>query len=81
MSAHAGRGNWQHFPEHTRRVDMDNDGEHDLLVVAFGANTGHAAQVRYRLLRASDGTPKLGRWFWGAVTAPDRARLLEEFNP
>jgi hypothetical protein len=81
MVRHAGRGDWQQFPEYTRYLDTDSDGEHDLLAVAFGAQSGHGAQLRYRLQQAADGTPKLGRWYWGVVTAPDQNHLFEEFNP
>lgn len=77
----AGRGDWKHFAEHTRYLDVDNDGERDFIAVAFGATSGHGVQIRYRLRRDEDGTPRLGRWYWAVVAAPDGSRMLEEFNP
>jgi hypothetical protein len=81
MTRRARRAQWTHFPEHTRYVDVDGDGESDQVAAAFGASTGHGAQVRYRLRREADGEPQLGRWYWGVLTAPEGDRLLEKFNP
>ena len=81
MTRFASRGEWKHFSEHTRYLDLDEDGERDLVVAAFGAPTGYGAQLRYRLLQDQDGTPRLGRWYWAVVTAPDGSRAFEEFNP
>jgi hypothetical protein len=77
----AQRAQWKHFPEHTRYVDVDGDGETDQVAAAFGASTGHGAQVRYRLYREEDEGLQLGRWYWGVLTAPEGDRLLEKFNP
>ena len=77
----AQRDQWKHFPQHTRYLDLDGDGSHELVAAAFGASSGHGAQVRYRLRQASDGSSRLGRWYWAVVTAPDGDRLLELFNP
>ena len=81
MTRFAGRSDWKQFPEHTRYLDVDNDGESEFVAIAFGASTGHAAQLRYRLRKDGDGTSKLGRWYWAVVTAPDGTREFEEFNP
>jgi len=81
MTRYAGRSEWKHFPDHTRHVDTDGDGEDDFVVAAFGAGTGHGLQVRYRLLRAPDGSLRLGNWYWGVLTAPEGDRLSEQFNP
>jgi len=80
MARAAGRGEWKHFAQHTRYLDLDADGEEEFLAAAFGASTGHGAQVRYRLRRAADGSRRLGRWYWGVITAPDGTRLVEAFN-
>ena len=82
MTRFAARGDWEHFTEHTRYLDVDGDGERDFVAVAFGTASGHGAQLRYRLRRDPDGTPRLGRWYWAVVmTVPDGARVFEEFNP
>ena len=81
MARVAGRGDWKHFAEHTRYLDVDNDGEQDFAAVAFGAPSGHGVQIRYRLRRDDDGTLRLGRWYWSVVAAPDGSRMIEEFNP
>ena len=81
MTRVAARSEWKHFAEHTRYLDVNNDGEHDFVVVAFGSSSGHGAQLRYRLRVDTDGTVRLGPWYWSLVTAPDGARLFEEFNP
>ena len=81
MVGFAARGEWKHFPEHTRFVDADGDGERDFVAVAFGATSGHGTQLRYRLRLDEQGELKLGRWYWAAVLAPDGARVFEEFNP
>jgi hypothetical protein len=80
MTRIVGRSDWKHFPEHTRYLDIDSDGERGL-VVAFGATSGHGAQLRYRLQVDADGTPRLGPWYWSVVMAPDGSHLFEEFNP
>ena len=81
MTRLAGRGEWKHFPEHTRYLDQDADGEAEFLAAAFGANGGYGAQVRYRLRRGPNGERRLGRWYWGAIVGPDGKRVLEQFNP
>jgi len=81
MTRFAGRADWKHFPEHTRYVDADGDGENDYVAAAFGATTGHGVQVRYRLRREADGSLRLGSWYWGVITAPEGDRLTEQFNP
>ena len=81
MTRLAGRGEWKHFPEHTRYLDLDADGEEEFVAVVFGATGGYGAQVRYRLRREPDGSRHLGRWFWGAVVGPRGGRLFEQFNP
>jgi len=80
MARLAGRSEWQQFPQHTRYLDPDGDGRAEFVAVAFGASAG-GAQVRYRLRYADDGTPQLGRWYWGVVTDPQGNRLFEQFNP
>lgn len=81
MTRLAGRGEWKHFSEHTRYLDLDSDGDEEFVAVVFGASGGYGAQVRYRLRREADGTRRLGRWYWGAVVGPTGARLFEQFNP
>lgn len=81
MARFAGRAEWKHFPEHTRYVDTDGDGENDFVAAAFGATTGHGAQVRYRLRSEPDGSHRLGSWYWGVITAPEGDSLSEQFNP
>ena len=81
MTRLAGRGEWKHFPEHTRYLDQDADGEAEFLAAAFGANGGYGAQVRYRLRRGPNGERRLGRWYWGAIVGPRGERMLEQFNP
>jgi hypothetical protein len=75
-----GRDEWQQFSQHTRYLDLDGDGREEFVAVAFGASSGHGAQVRYRLRYLDDGTRRLGRWYWGVVTDPQGARLFEQFN-
>ena len=81
MTRLAGRGEWKHFPEHTRYLDQDADGDAEFLAAAFGAKGGYGAQVRYRLRRGPDGERRLGRWYWGAIVGPGGERVLEQFNP
>ncbi len=81
MTRLAGRGEWKHFPEHTRYLDLDADGDEELVAAVFGATGGYGAQVRYRLRRTADGSRVLGRWYWGAVVGPRGERLFEQFNP
>lgn len=81
MTRLAGRGEWKHFPEHTRYLDLDSDGEEEFVAAVFGASGGYGAQVRYRLRKAPDGSRLLGRWYWGAVVGPRGGRLFEQFNP
>lgn len=80
MARLAGRNEWRQFPQHTRYLDLDGDGREEFVAVAFGASTGHGAQVRYRLRYPDDGAPRLGRWYWGVVTDPQGNRLFEQFN-
>lgn len=80
MARVAGRNEWQQFSQHTRYLDLDGDGSEEIIAVAFGASSGHGAQVRYRLRYLDDGTPRLGRWYWGVVTDPQGNRLFEQFN-
>ena len=73
---------WRHFPEHTRHIDADGDGEHDFIAIALGARGGYGAQVRYRLYYAPGRSEaRLGDWYWSIVTGPDNERLFESFNP
>ena len=82
MLAFGGPKDWQHFPEHTRHIDVDGDGEHDFIAIALGAPGGYGAQVRYRLrYDPGNGEPHLGDWYWSVITGPDRERLYESFNP
>ena len=82
MLALGGPKDWRHFPEHTRHIDIDGDGEHDFIAIALGAPGGYGAQVRYRLHRDPEsGAISLGDWYWSVITGPDRKRLYESFNP
>jgi hypothetical protein len=81
MTRLAGRGEWKQFPQHTRFLDLDTDGADDFVAVAFGATSGHGAQVRYRLRHTPGGGVRLGRWYWGVLVDPDGRKLFERFNP
>ena len=71
---------WRIFPRHTRRIDLDGDGEHDFIAIGLGAKGGYGVQVRYRLRRDTE-TSRLGRWYWGVLTGPQGDKIFEVFNP
>lgn len=81
MTRLAGRDEWKHFPEHTRYLDPDADGEAEYVAVVFGAAGGFGVQVRYRLRPGPGATHRLGRWYWCAMVGPGGERLFEQFNP
>ena len=82
MLAFGSPKDWRHFPERTRHIDTDGDGEHDFIAIALGARGGYGAQIRYRLYYAPGRSEaRLGDWYWSIVTGPDNERLFESFNP
>ena len=82
MLEFASRDAWEHFPSHTRRIDVDGDGQHDFIAIGLGASGGYGVQVRYRLRHDKEGgAPRLGRWYWGVITGPSGEKLFEKFNP
>ena len=82
MLAFGSPKDWRHFPEHTRYIDSDGDGEHDFIAIALGARGGYGAQIRYRLDYAPGRSEaRLGDWYWSVVTGPENERLFESFNP
>ena len=82
MLAQAAPPAWRHFPEHTRYLDVDGDGEHDFIAIALGAQGGYGAQIRYRLRYETGSTEaRLGDWYWSVITGPGGERLFESFNP
>jgi len=78
----APRAAWRHYPEFTRRIDVDGDGRADYIAIALGARGGYGAQVRYRL-RYLPGAeqPVLGHWYWVAITDPLGKLSFERFSP
>ncbi len=81
MSRLAGRGEWKHFPQHTRYLDLDGDGVDGFVAAAFGVSTGHGAQVRCRPGRTPDRSVRLGRWYRSVITDPHGAALFARFSP
>ena len=82
MLAYRDPKEWRHFPEHTRYIDADGDGEADFIAIALGARGGYGAQIRYRLYYAPDKSEtRLEDWYWSVVTGPHNERLFESFNP
>ena len=82
MLAFGSSKDWRHFPEHTRYIDADGDGEHDFIAIALGARGGYGAQIRYRLHYVPGrNAAQLGDWYWSVVTGPNKERLFESFNP
>ncbi len=77
----ASRDQWHHFNDMNRNVDVDGDGQNDFHAIALGAQGGYGVQIRYRLHEDSEPDAyRLGRWYWGIITGPDRTILMEAFN-
>ena len=77
----ASRDGWRHFNDMNRNIDLDGDGRSDFHAIALGAQGGYGAQIRYRVHEGAEpDTYRLGRWYWGIITAPDRTILMESFN-
>ena len=73
---------WKLFPELTRFVDADDDGASDFVAIAFGAEGGFGAQIRYRLNHVENGgETELGPWYWCVITDGSGEKIFEQFNP
>jgi len=81
MLKHAPRDQWRHYPEHTRYIDEDNDGQNDYVAIAAGASGGFGMQLRYRLRQQANGKNRLGRWYWYVITDNTGGVVTEKFNP
>ena len=84
MTELASKESWKHFPDLTRYVDVDvdGDGRYDFIAIAFGAKGGYGAQIRYRLKFSGDQIePRLGSWYWCVITDSSGLKIFEQFNP
>ena len=82
----APRKAWQLYPQYTRKIDIDEDGEFDYVAIGLGADGGFGAQIRYRLRHygpesIEEGGERLGHWYWGVVVGPAGNKVYEAFNP